>query len=119
MSTEDTLFKTWEFKGIEIKPLSYARKANLFSVVDSSNFGMADVAAFLYGCICQESELIKGKRKLEFFDEKVNAWMNKIQFTPEDARVGAELITEIINHSDSNKASPIAEETSDNDLGNW
>ena len=118
MSIENTLFKTWEFKGIEIKPLSYARKANLLSIVNTSNFGMTDIAAFIYGCICLDSELIKGRRNLESFDEKVNSWMNKIKFDTDDATVGAELISEIMNHSESNRAIPITEGMDDSDLGN-
>lgn len=115
---EDSMTKTWEFKGIELPPLTYARKSNLLSVINRDNFGPTDVAAFLYGCICDEADLRRARRDPSKFDEKVDRWMNKIQFGTDDFTEGATIVSEMISHSDSNQARPIEEDGIYDPLGN-
>lgn len=100
----ESMDKTWEFKGIEINPPSYSRKANIISLMNAGNFGPTDAATFLFGCICPESDLRKGRRKPEEFDAKVEAWMDEIQYNPDDYVLAVELFTDIIKHSNSNRA---------------
>ena len=115
--TNDTHLTTWEFKGVEIKPLSLVQKAHITSLLSSSfingSFGPSEVALFLYACICPEAELRKGKRNPAWFDEQVDVWIEKVQFNhSEDFGNGAELMKEILNHSEKNQAEPIV----DNDM---
>ena len=99
--------KTWEFKGIEIPSPSYTRKAHIVGLMNSGNFGPTDAAAFLFGCICPEADLRKGRRNPDSFDIMVEEWMEKIEYQPSDYAAAAELFNDIIKHSNSNRAVPI------------
>lgn len=112
MTSEETLHKTWEYKGIEIKPLTRARKFHLSKMVDFSNISPWDIALLLFALTCKEQILIRGLRNQEFFDGEVSKWIDKekIDFTDLDESV-MELIKEIMEHSDSNKAVPIKDES--------
>lgn len=115
----DTMDQTWEFKGIEILAPSYSRKSNIISLLNSSNFGPTDAATFLFGCICPEAELRKGRRKPEDFDAEVAKWMDKIKYGPSDYAAAAELFSAIMQHSNSNRAVPISDPSLEPDpLGN-
>ena len=117
--TLDAMDQTWEFKGIEILPPSYSRKSNIISLMNAGNFGPTDAATFLFGCICPESELRKGRRKPEEFDAKVEAWMNEIQYGPDDYATAVELFNDIIRNSNSNRAVPVSDPSLEPDpMGN-
>lgn len=111
MKAEDTLHKTWEYKGIEIKPLTRARKFHLSKMVDFSNISPWDIALLLFALTCKEKTLIKGLRNQEYFDEEVSKWIDKeeLEMAELDESV-MELIKEIMEHSDMNKAVPVKDE---------
>ena len=110
MTTDDTLHKTWEFKGIEIKPLARARKFHLSKLVDFSKITPWDIAVLIYGLICQQSALMKGLRNPEWFDAEVNKWIESEKLEMDDLNEDAlEIIKEVMDHSESNKARPIAD----------
>ena len=112
MKTEDTLHKTWEYKGIEIKPLSRARKFHLSKMVDFKNITPWDIALLLFALTCKEQVLIKGLRNQIFFDEEVSEWIDKeeIEFSDLDESV-MDIIKEVMEHSDQNRAVPIKDES--------
>lgn len=108
MTTDDTLHKTWEFKGIEIKPISRARKFHLSKLVDFSKITPWDIAVLIFALSCHESVLMKGIRKPESFDLEVNAWIESAQLDMADFDEGTlGIIREVMEHSDSNRAKPI------------
>jgi len=111
ITTEDALSQTWEFKGIEIQPLSYRRKSDVLTIVrrGESEVGPSDIAAFIYGCICPISELMKGKRNLQWFDNQVGEWMDRIKFCQDDAADAVRIMTEIMENSAANRAQPISD----------
>jgi hypothetical protein len=110
MNTEDTLHKTWEFKGMEIKPLARARKFHLSKLVDFTKISPWDIAVLLYALSCDQSVLMKGLRNTEWFDGKVSDWIetNNLEMTDfnEDT---LSIIKEVMEHSDANKARPISD----------
>jgi len=112
MTPDDTLHKTWEYKGIEIKPLSRARKFHLSKMVDFSNVTPWDIAVLLYALTCKEDILIRGLRNQTFFDDHVTKWIEKenIEFADLDESV-MELIKEVFEHSETNRAVPIKDES--------
>jgi len=110
MNTDDTLHKTWEFKGIEIKPLSRARKFHLSKLVDFTRVSPWDVSTLMYGLICPQSEIMKALRKPEWFDETVTRWIEKEKLDiPDFGEDAHKIIQEVMEHSDANKAKPVAD----------
>jgi hypothetical protein len=105
----ETLDKTWEFKGIEIMPLSLTRKSHIFSLLNLDSFGVTDAAAFIYGCTCPPEVLRKGRRKPDEFDKKVEEWIEEIQYDSDDYPEAARLFKEIMEYANANKAMPITD----------
>lgn len=110
MNNEDTLHQTWEFKGLQIKPLSYSRKFHISKLVDFSKITPWDIAVLIFLMTCDEKTIIKGLRDIEFVDLQVTAWMDRDSLTLEDFG-GDTLATikEVMEHSDSNKAVPVSD----------
>jgi hypothetical protein len=110
MNTDDTLHKTWEFKGIEIKPLARARKFHLSKLVDFSKVSPWDIVVLIFGLTCQESVIMKGLRNPEWFDVEVNRWIEKEKLEMSDFdEATLEIIKEVMEHSEMNKAKPISD----------
>ena len=108
--TENSMFQTWEFKGIEIKPLSYARKFKASKLVDFSKVTPWDMAVLTFALVCDELTLSKGTRDPSWFDEKVSEWINKNKITMEDFNESAmATIKSVMENSDANKAIPITD----------
>ena len=104
----ENFLKTFEFKGIEIKPLSYARKASILGLLaNPSAPTFTDIPTFIYGTICLESELIHARRKPEAFDVAVNRWMDQVKYQPEDVEAAGQLIRELLENSEADKAQPM------------
>ena len=108
---DDKFHETFEFKGIEVKPLSYARRALVLGLVNPSNLSFMDAPTFIYGCICPESELIRARRNIEAFDTKVAQWIESIKFGPQDSEEAASLISKLMTNSEANRAEPVADES--------
>jgi len=109
-TSADTLHKTWEFKGIEIKPLSKARKFHLSKLVDFAKISPWDIVVLVFALTCEEPTLMRGLRDQAWFDLEVSEWIEKNAF--EIADFGGDALTvikEVMEHSDSNKAVPIAD----------
>lgn len=118
-TTDDQFFATFEFKGIEIKPLSYARRALILGMVNPTSLSFMDAPTFLYGALCPERELIRARRQPEKFDEAVAAWIDKVQFTEHDMEEASRVISAMLNNSDANRAEPINDASlSPDPLGN-
>jgi len=112
MTTDDTMHKTWEFKGIEINPLSRARKFHLSKIVDFSKLTPWDLAVLIYGLICNQSEIVKALRNPQWFDDAVTKWIEKEKLEISDFGEEAQtVLKEVMEHSDTNKAKPIADLT--------
>lgn len=104
---DDGMFTTWEFKGIEIKPISYGRKNHIVSIAAGYPPGPTMFAACLYGAICPVGEVIKGLRNVDSFTEKVTEWMETIELGPEDYEELGRIYMAIMEHSGKNQAVPI------------
>jgi hypothetical protein len=110
MNTDDTLHKTWEFKGTEIKPLSRARKFHLSKLVDFTKISPWDIAVLIFALSCDQSTLMKGLRNPEWFDQKVSEWIEKKKLDMADFNEESlTIIREVMEHSDENKAKPVAD----------
>jgi hypothetical protein len=106
----DTLYKTWEFQGIEIKPLSNARKFHLTKLVDFSKITPWDIAVLVYALICDSKILTRGLRDLDYFNEEVTKWIDSTNLAMGDFdEKTLEMIKEVLAHSDSNKVSAITD----------
>lgn len=104
----DNFLKTFEFKGIEIQPLSYARKASILGLLaNPAAPTFTDIPTFIYGCICPENELIRARRKPEAFDVAVNRWMDAIKYGPEDVEAAGQVIKDLLENSEADKAQPL------------
>jgi hypothetical protein len=109
-TNDDTLHKTWEFKGIEINPPARARKFHLSKLVDFSKISPWDIAVLIYALSCDQSSLMKGLRNTEWFDERVSEWIEKNELDMADFNEATlSIIKEVMEHSESNKARPIAD----------
>jgi len=110
--TNDSLYKTWEFQGIEIKPLSNARKFHLTKLVDFSKITPWDIAVLVHALICDPKNLTRGLRDLDFFNEEVSKWINSTSLSMGDFdEKTLEMIKDVLAHSDTNKASAIVDPT--------
>lgn len=110
MNTEDTLHKTWEFKGIEIKPLSRARKFHLSKLVDFTKISPWDIVVLVFALTCNESILMKGLRDSSAFDIAVSKWIESEKLEIGDFDESAlSIIKEVMEHSDSNRAVPMSD----------
>jgi len=110
MNTDDTLHKTWEFKGIEIKPLSRARKFHLSKIVDFQKITPWDLCVLTYGLICPPSEIAKALRRPDWFDDTVSKWIEKEKLEVEDFGEEVQaIIKEVMEHSDSNRVKPVTD----------
>jgi len=110
MTTEDTLHKTWEFKGTEIKPLSRARKFHLSKLVDFTQISPWDIAVLIYALSCDQSDLIKALRNPAWFDRKVSDWIESSKLDMADFNEESlAIIREVMEHSEENRARPIAD----------
>lgn len=107
---EDSLFQTWEFKGMEIKPPSYARKFKTSKLVDFTRITPWDIAVLIFALTCDEKTLTKGLRNQTGFDEKVSEWIESEKLTMEDFDESAmATIKEVMENSDANRATPISD----------
>jgi len=104
---DDGMFTTWEFKGIEIKPISYGRKNHIVSIAAGYPPGPTMFAACIYGAICPVKELIKGLRNVDWFTEKVSDWMEKIELGQGDYEELGKTYMAIMEHSGKNQAVPV------------
>lgn len=108
--TNDSLYKTWEFQGHEIKPLSNARKFHLTKLVDFTKITPWDIAVLIYALICDPKILTKGLRDLDSFNEEVTNWIDKENIAMGDFNESTlAMVKEVMEHSDSNKASAIVD----------
>jgi len=106
LDLDEEYLREFEFKGITIQPLSYARRACILGLVNLSDPEFIDLPTFIYGCLCPERELIRARRKPETFDAAVFAWINQVKYTIQDADEAASLIASILTHSESGRAVP-------------
>ena len=110
--TNDSLYKTWEFQGREIKPLTNARKFHLTKLVDFTKITPWDIAVVIYALICDPQFLTKGLRDLDSFNEQVTKWIDDENIAMGDFNESTlATIKEVMDHSDSNKASAIVDPT--------
>ena len=108
---DESMFKTWEFKGIEIKPLSYARKWQISKLVNMSDGTPYDMAMAIFLFICKQSELERGLRNNAFIDRKFAEWMDKIELEFDDfGEEAGEMIGEVMAHSNKNRAAPVEDD---------
>lgn len=105
--SNDTLQKTWEFKGVEITPLAIAQKNHAISIVSGMAPGPTMFASVVYSAICKKSDLMKGVRNPDWFLEQVSAWMEKIELGPDDFEELGTIFKELIEHSNANRAVPV------------
>lgn len=105
-TTDDQFFQTFEFKGVEIPPLSYARRSLILGMVNPANLSFMDAPTFLYGAICPQKDLIRARRNPEKFDEAVAAWIDKVEFSEHDADEASRVISALLANSDANRAEP-------------
>jgi hypothetical protein len=101
------MFTTWEFKGIEIKPISYGRKNHLVSIMAGFPPGPTMFATGIYGSICKLSEIIKGLRNVDYFTERVTDWMEEVELCQDDYEELGKVFMSIMEHSGKNQAVPI------------
>jgi hypothetical protein len=106
LTDESFLEGPLKFKGIDIPPLSYGRRACILSVVDLVNPQFFDIAGFLYGCVCPEMEIISAKRDVAKWDKAVYRWINKVKFEIEDSQDALVVVTALLNLSEKNKVVP-------------
>jgi hypothetical protein len=105
----ENFLKTFEFKGIEIEPLSYMRKTCLLTIVDLSAPEFLDIPRFLYGAICNPKELQRAVEKSNrpAFTASVLKWAESINYTLEDAEPAATIIKALLDNSEADKAQPM------------
>lgn len=118
---DDGMFTTWEFKGVEIKPISYGRKNHIVSIAAGYPAGPTMFACCLYGAICPLKEITKGLRNVDFFTGKVTDWMEEIELGPDDYEDLGRIYMAIMEHSGKNQAVPIDNDdpsTMEDPLGN-
>ena len=107
----ESMFKTWEFKGIEIKPLSYARKWQISKLVNMADGTPYDMAMCIFLFICKKSDLSKGLRNNAYIDNKFEKWLDKVELEFSDfGKEAGQMITEVMEHSQKNQAEPIINE---------
>jgi hypothetical protein len=111
----EDFFKTFEFKGIEIKPLTYARRALVLSMVNLVEPTFMDLPSFIYGCICNERDLIKWRRTPEKFDIAVAKWIDEIKYSIQDCYEAGEVVGALIKHSNDGRATSNEDPTLDAD----
>lgn len=106
----ETLYKTWEFKGIEIKPISNARKLHITKLVDIAKVTPWDIALLIFSFVCNEKILMRGLRNPEAFDEAATKWLNdnSIQLEDFDESAGS-VVREVLEHSMSNRVVPVVD----------
>ena len=114
------LHKTGEYKGLEIQPLSYGRRANIRSLIMGYPVGPTMFAAAIYGATCDLKELTKGLRDPDFFTDKVTAWMDDIELTMADDIDLGTIFKEMFDNSEENRAVPVSDPNMMNDptMGN-
>lgn len=108
-TAEAAMFQTWEFKGVEIKPLSIGRKNNLITLARSVPAGPTMFAMVLYGATCKPSEIIRGLRDPDWFIEKVTEWMEKIEMDQDDYEELGRIFNELIASTNKNRAVPVSD----------
>ena len=109
MTPDDTLHKTWEFKGIEINPLSYGRRANIRSLIMGYPPSPTMFAAAIFGATCEIKTLTKGLRDPDWFTEQVTEWMEKIKLTTDDDAELGRIFRELLDNTEANRAVPITD----------
>ena len=110
MTTDESLHQTWEFKGLEIKPLSNARRFHLSKLVDFTAITPWDIAVLMFALSCEQSALIKGLRNREAFDAKVSEWIDGEGLQMSDFNDDTlQIIREVMENADSNKAVPVSD----------
>lgn len=114
------MFQTWEFKGIEIKPLTLGRKNNIVTLIAGLPIGPTMFAMAVYGAICPVPEIIKGLRNPDWFTEKVTEWMESIELDQGDYEQLGTIFKELIENSGKNRAVPVTDPNMlpDPELGN-
>ena len=110
MTPQDTQFQTWEFKGLEIKPLSYARRFHLSKLVDFSAITPWDIAVLMFALSCDQRQLIRGMRDRDKFDAEVSDWIesNRLQMSDFDD-AALQTIREVMENADTNRAIPVTD----------
>ena len=117
--TDKGFFDSFDFKGIEIQPLTYARRALILGLVNPAALSYMDAPTFLYGAICPERELIRARRTLEAFDTAVATWIERVKFSSADSDEAGRVIQALLEHSEENKAEPVTDASLQSDpLGN-
>lgn len=104
---EAAYFGQYEFKGMTIEAPSKLRNLYIISLMDLEHTSMMDVFAFLYGCLCPVHTLIKGRRKREWFDEQVNAWIEENKLGMEDLPEATEVMKAIMNDASRTRAEAV------------
>lgn len=117
---ETSMFQTWEFKGLEIKPLTLGRKNNIVTLIAGLPIGPTMFAMAVYGAICPVPEIIKGLRNPDWFTEKVTEWMESIELDQGDYEQLGTIFKELIENSGKNRAVPVTDPNMlpDPELGN-
>jgi hypothetical protein len=95
------------FKGIEIEPLTFSRRALLISIVDLNNMDPMEVATALYCLFCPRKELIAAKSNRLKFTELVADWVDKVEFSPADGEEAGKVLKAILEDSKENEVQPI------------
>lgn len=109
MTTDDSLHKTWEFKGEEIRPFAISARNHAINIVTGMSPGPTMFAAVIYCAICKKSEMMKGLRDPDWFLEKVSEWIEKVELGNQDYEELGRIFKELLEHSDKNRAVPSAD----------
>lgn len=110
MNQEDTLHQTWEFKGMEILPLSKSRRFILSKLVDFTKITPWDIAVLMFALVCDQQTLIAGMRSQERFDSKVAEWIDKKELDMSDFDDSTlQIIREVMENADANRAVPVTD----------
>ena len=115
LDENENYFKTFEFKGIEIPPLTYARRACVLGLVNLVTPTFMDLPSFIYGCICKEKDLISYRRQPEKFDIAVAKWIDDIKYSIQDCYDAGEVVAAIMKHSEDGRATSMEDRSLDAD----
>jgi hypothetical protein len=75
-----------------------------------------DVAGFLYGCLCPESEIIAAKRDVARWDKAVYKWINKVEYEVPDIEEALATIGALLAQSEKGKVRTVKAKTNDDVL---
>ena len=100
----ENYFKTFEFKGIQIPPLTYARRACILGLVNLVEPTFMDLPSFIYGSICNWNDLVGYRRSPRKFDFAVTKWIDEVKYSMQDCNEAGEVIAALIKHSNEGQA---------------